>query len=469
MRPRFATLVVLAVLALVLPAARAQSPEFQAEHAELKRSLVQRMLGLAEWCHDQQLFLERDTTWRRVLAIDPENMDARKGLRYAHNRDGTWKEPAPRTVQNLNKQALLELPAKRGEAIHPFRDALLARLEKEPDAAKLSKGIHEELLQLDPDDDVVRARMGYVQDAGQWVLAETVRGKTRRGEIRTIVKAALESADPASPAPPTDAEKGWIETWGCGSTVAGVRVLGVGTQECEPLARTIAAAVKTVGALFGGEPRIPSEFNFYTAPGPARATLLGKLPNLTTEYRAFFEKAPGGGLPGTSSTLIFDADEKHRRDCAVRNALWHVLKLNYGIAQEHAWAFEGLGLYLTRELVGTRYTWSLLANPATDKQKAALLVPDSNWMNEALKILTAANAPDLGVVLNKTVGELGLPDMLVDYAFAAYLVEGHPDKVAELLRRTGAGAKIDATSREVLGLTVPALQDHLVQWMKERK
>jgi hypothetical protein len=70
----------------------------QGEAEKLRADLIQKLLGLATWCNDKELFLQRDTVWRSVLGLEPENAAARQGLRYARDAAGKWKDPAPREV-----------------------------------------------------------------------------------------------------------------------------------------------------------------------------------------------------------------------------------------------------------------------------------------------------------------------------------------------------------------------------------
>ncbi|MBI5363680.1 MAG: hypothetical protein HZA53_10915, partial [Planctomycetes bacterium] len=247
--------------------------------------------------------------------------------------------------------------------------------------------------------------------------------------------------------------------------------LGAGGPEragdCEALARKLEATVRLVSALFGVEERVPSEFTFYLAPGAARDAFLERHPAYDAERRAACAKTPGAGVPGGTNTALFESEPRRRDDCAVRNALWQLLRLDFGIDMTHGWAFEGLGLYLSRELVGSRLTWSVLARPDAEALRAGLLAPESNWMSEGLKLLTTPGAPELG--LDKPVKELAIADLVVGYVFSAYLLEGWPDRAAAFLEKTGAGKQTAETSRAVLGMSMEELKERLVRWLGERR
>src|SRR4051812_21991868 len=98
-------------------ASAAYSEEMQRVRAAARAVLVKGLLDLAAWCNSKELYLERDHVYARVIELESDNLDARKGLRYARNPDGSWKDPAPREMKNRNPKALEELPAKRAESV----------------------------------------------------------------------------------------------------------------------------------------------------------------------------------------------------------------------------------------------------------------------------------------------------------------------------------------------------------------
>src|SRR3954471_2128713 len=100
--------------------------ELRAAHKDL---FIRGLLDLAAWCTENELYLERDNLYHRVIELEPDNLEARKGLRYARNPDGSWKEPAPRAAKNRNDRALAQLSSRRGETLRPYCDALLDDIE----------------------------------------------------------------------------------------------------------------------------------------------------------------------------------------------------------------------------------------------------------------------------------------------------------------------------------------------------
>lgn len=449
---------------------RAGDDPISLQRAAARAGAVQRLLSLAKWCSESELFLERDKVWTGVIKLDPDNQEARKGLRYSRSAEGVWREPAPREVKNRNPKALEEFPARRTEAIAPFCEAMFALLDKEKGDSSLKSSIYEDILALDPDDARVHTDLGEVKDDGKWCLSETAAGKKQRPEIKANVKSALEADAHFEPAE-ADAADAALAAWKCGVKTASMRVLGTGdAAACEIMARTCTAAGGLLSALFGAEMKFPRDFAIYLATAAGeREAFIEKIPIASAEERAFLEAIPGGGVPNTNKIVLFEAEAKRRMDCAVRNTIGHLLHENFRVTSHCGWVWEGAGSYLTRELVGTRLTWYILIPPGKDKLRSSLIAPESNWMNEALKILDSPGAPRLDDVMKRDVTAMGIPEMLASYALAAYVLEGRPERAADLFTRAGAGEDPAAAVEASLGIPIGELQERLKRWLKERR
>src|SRR5690606_36061384 len=132
---------------------------------------------------------------------------------------------------------------------------------------------------------------------------------------------------------------------------------------------------------------------------------------------------------------------------------------------------EGVGQYLTRELVGTRLTWfvSEAADPATASLRGKLMNPESNWIQEAYDLLATGTAVPLDDLLRRDLDRLDVPGALTGYALVAYLLEGQPTRALEFVTRAARGDDPSAIAREVLKRTPVELQERLVQWLSERR
>ncbi|MFN0009941.1 MAG: hypothetical protein ACKVXR_18770 [Planctomycetota bacterium] len=446
-----------------------------AVRAEARTSLVTRLLELAKWCNQNQLFEERDRVWRAVIALEPDNLDARKGLRYARNVDGSWKEPSPRPAKNMNAAALKDLPEKRAQAVRPFAEAILPPIQGEFVPHETRRSVLAEILSVDPDDPEARALLGEIKTEKGWVLKETVAGKTRRADIRAAVEAARAAPPGILPASATADEKKLFDKWKSGAQSGTVRVIGTGdAKACEDMANQCRITGAVFQAVLGVEPPWAEDFGMFLVAGSGeKDAFVAALPNLEDAQKDSLKKTIGGGVPGSWKIALFEPDETKRRDCGVRHALAHLLNRGFEIETAHAWIFEGLGLYLTREICGTRLTWFCtgtgVTNQAKNSPRGRLITGDVNWMNEAYTVLTREKPADLATVLGRDLTTMGIDDVLVSYALAAFLVEGRSDAIPALLKAVGEDAAPADAIRTALGMSVPELQLRLVRWLSERK
>jgi hypothetical protein len=272
--------------------------------------------------------------------------------------------------------------------------------------------------------------------------------------------------------------------WTVSARTPSVLVLGTGTQE-EALraAQAAHATAEVFRALFGCRVRHTKDFTIYLLADPAqRDPFLDGLPGLAPDERAFLAQLVGAGIPRTGDTGQWDAQIERRLDGAVRHTLGGFLRDEYGITTDHAWAWEGIGIYLTREIVGTRLTW-YVRGTVRDEQRTTtveeqrrdaelrtrLLGAGANWMNDALVLLRGESAPDLGKVMRRDVNTMIVSEMLVSYALSAYLLEGRPGELPELLHRVGRGEPPEEAVGAALGMTIPELKARLVRWLGERR
>jgi len=460
-----------ALVPLFLPAPRAGPDALDLARASARTELVARLLTHAAWSQENELYAERNRAWGRVIAIDADNPDARKGLRFARNADGSWKEPAPRPAKNRNAKAEAEIPARRAEVVGPFREAMLALIEKERPSSDLRRAMLDEVLGTDPDDAVVRDLLGEARTEAGWVLKETAVGKERRAAIRAAALKAGDASVPLERVEETALEKGLGAQWTCAVGTGSVRVLATtDAGEGDKIARACAAVPGVVAEALGRPVKLAEPYTVYVLGPAGRDAFVDAWPGLQPDERERLKGWAGGGIPRAVATAVWDADPRKRLDCASLHAIVHALRAAVGIGPEHGWALEGLGLYLNREVCGTRFAW--FTGAALDKKNkltTRLVQADANWMNEAFVLLSGPGRPDLEAGMEKDVSQVGVAEMLASYALAAYLLEGRPAEAPVLLERIASGTKPVAAIREVLGMSVHELQERLVRWLSERK
>ena len=99
-------------------------------------------------------------------------------------------------------------------------------------------------------------------------------------------------------------------------------------------------------------------------------------------------------------------------------------------------------------------------------------------MDEAhLKLTSEVGKGRLAATLSKGVDQMDAVDLLVAYAFSAYLLEARPDALRSILESVGHGPfaadgagspAVDVVPDE-LGLGLDELEAHLVRWLSERR
>jgi hypothetical protein len=433
---------------------------------------VKGLLDLAAWCSDNELFLERDNLYHQVIDLEPDNLDARKGLRYARNPDGSWKEPAPRAVKNRSERALAEMPAKRGETMRPYCDSLLDFVERVHADVPVKQEVIDEVSTTDPDNPRLHQWFGDVQVEGRWMAAESAAGKKRRAEIATIVKDAQQSLPAAVAATDTTGPKGTDRKWKVALESAHVRVLAdLPEAECAELARSCEVAARVVHALLDSPIDFADKYTIYGFTKPEdKDSFAGKLKEFTVEGRALMLSRPIAGLDGTNDVLLSGADSAKRRDGAVRYMIARILNRAFGAEDRQGWLADGIGSYVTREVCGTRSTWFVLGTSSKDQAALAsrMSAPSANWLDEAFKLLQGPKAIRLDSVVTLNLRSMRVEDMLCGHALATFFLEGHASEVAELLKRIGAGGTSPEAIQAMLGTTMEELRTRAVRWLRER-
>jgi hypothetical protein len=452
--------------------APAAAPAAEAEIATARTALIARLVEVAAWCHKVELFEERDKLYEQILVLDPKNIDAHKGLGHSRSTDGTWKESKRHVYKNRSTKFLPDLPAKRAEAMKPFSDRMIALATAATDAAVRAAYVAA-VTAIDPNDPTLHAWQGDEKDGERWVLPETVRAREQRAKIKALVRGAMDGAPPATPEQPIDSDPVPEFPWKSGVTTGFVRVLTTGSEEdAKTLARTCTAAGTLVQALFGKECQFPTKYTFYLVDPAQKVALLAKLEGYDDEDRARIGKLEGTGLWRRQDVALWTGDKARTLDMSLRHTLSKLLNRGVGLTPTCGWVWEGFGLYLTREITGTRLTWFVAADSATAKAaslQARLLAQDANWMNEALTLLSGPDAPSIADVMKRDLAKLEVRDVITAYALAAYLLEARPEQVTDLVRRSCNGEDPEAIVQKVLSMSTDQLSQRLARWLSERK
>ena len=453
-----------------------QEGEFERRLAAARGELVTRLEGYSGWCQGKNLFNERRKTCELLLELEPDHAEARKALGFARDKSGAWKAPEkPKAFKDFDRKALEEAPERWRETVGGYVAAMTALLEGPGLAPEQRERAGREALRFAPDDPRVHELLGEVPGEKGWVLPETARAKLQRGVLRDHVASALEGAPPASPVPLTERERKiplHLEA------VATARLRVVGTASVEELqltAQAVQALEYLAQKVLASRYSLPGDTTVFLLSDPAHLPkFLEHHPAIQPEQRAYYQSLEGGGIQGTADFAFWTGDTQRRIDGIVRLVLGYWLSGAYQIHVDVGWVYEGFGLFLTRSLVRTRMTWlaqpSKVLAPSQDlalRQK--LIDPETNWMDEALRLLQEERAPALGELFSKGASDLTTEDVLFAYALATYLLEAQAERVPLMLDRIGKGIARSQAFQEAVSLDLGAFQPHFRRWLEERR
>lgn len=478
------TLVVLALQPCAFAGPREE--DFEAERAGAARELLTGLTEYAEWCSDKKLWVERNRALEAVLALDPANLAAKRGLGWVQVADGVW-EPAKdrKPPKNYDPGALKEAPERYAAAVRPWRERLMALVEQH--AATLTpfqrESVYAELLSVDPDDAYARGARGEVKGPRGWVLEKTLVAKARRAEVRALVQGALAAVPAPVDVEPEAQDLNYQVPWRASVGTDRVRVFTTGERaEALRAVQVLHASRDVFDGLLGVHVDLGEVLRVYLLCDPAsKAAFLEHIPDLSAERRAFYAQLEGTGI-GPANAAWWAPSPERRLDGIVRHVLGASLTAEFGLTVDTAWAWEGLGLYLTRELVGTRLTWyvrqtetggTVAARGVQVDWTKKLQTPGTNWMNEGYRLLRARETLGLGAVLTRPLNKLTPEDLFVAYVVGAYLIEAEAAELPNLLRTLGGKHRPaqagPAAIQGALGLGLEAFHGRLTRWLKERR
>jgi hypothetical protein len=471
---RLAGTLLLAVL--LAGGAAGQGGEFERVRAQAQSELARALEAHVEWCTGKTLFQARERALLLLLELEPDHAEARKLLGFTREKDGTWKPPAkPRPPKDFDKKLLGEADTRLAAAHGPYVERLWALLE----AGALSAAERElavaDVLRFEPDHEHVHALLGEVHDGERWVLPETLTARARREVLRELVKSAFADVLPAEEVPLSARERAFGQKWKA-VAVGPVRVVGsVPLDELRLCAQALQALERFAQGVFQVEHELPADLTVFLLADPAQKTsFIEKHPLIPSEARAYHLALEGGGVQGSADFAFWTGDAQRRIDGIVRLVLGYWLSGAFELRTDHGWVYEGFGLFLTRSLVRSRLTW--LAQPSKTLPAAEdmalrqrLLDPESNWMEEAHKVLTGGAPPRLVELVKKGASELTTEEVLLANALVTYLLEAHPGEVARMLARVGTGFSQLEALGDATGRTPAELERHLLRWMEERK
>lgn len=444
--------------------------------AALVEDLLPELLELAGECRRERLYKEMDDLYRVVLHLDPEERTARRGLKYRRVGSKGWIQSGGyRPGRNQGKADAAQWQARCDALLVPYREVLLAAIDDlPPELGPLPAWRELEALARSlPEDGHLRERLGEVEVDGRWVLVETQRARLRRKAIPDLAAACLQLAPDPTPGEIRGEERRLPLEWIASRATPRVRVLGT-TAEAE-VSHT-ARISHAVGDLFryalDADGRHREDFTIYLLTQGEKNLLLEGFGGLSPEDRAGLGPAAGGWLGRGNRLGEWDANPARRLDGAARQTLGTFMMDVFGIDGRHGWAWEGIGLYLTHELIGTRLTWFFhpegYAPAAPSGLWTRLQSEGVDWLEEAASLIDRGATSPLVYLLGRGVNGMNEVDALHAYALGAFLLEGHARRVPRLLERIGGGEHPTLVFEDELGFPLPVIEARLRRFLLER-
>ncbi|HED65273.1 MAG TPA: hypothetical protein ENJ09_06940 [Planctomycetes bacterium] len=457
-------------LAGVAGAAQVSEDTFEDRMAEARSVLLDGLRDHSSWLRGQKLFLERKGVLETIIALDPEDHEAMRALGWKKSRGGEWAPPKkPKHLRNYSESALTKAGERYLAAIEPAL-LMLRDLHADPGLSDPQRErVEQEILRVVPDDPDLRARRGEVRAGTRWVLEETMRAAYQRKKIEELVSHALATLDRPEPveAGPREASLGtWTRVL---ATPAGLVFGSVEGEELDEMGMLLQASLDIFQKLLDPRAALPQPLTVALLASPAEAAdYLERHPGLSDEDRARLVETAGTWIENDNDIAYWTDRQDARLDGVCRLLQSHLLGSSFHLGIHRPWVHEGFGLYLTERLVGTRQTWFLPVRDRDGGEKLrTALLESPEWKRIALELLDRSETPQLPALFLAKPEGFASEDLVLSYAFAAFLIEAHGDVVGGVLSDIGAGRRDRAVIEACLGRDLGQIEERFHRWLRE--
>lgn len=440
-----------------------------------------RLLDLASWARSKKLYACASHLHRGILTLDEDQPQARRALRY-FRVGGKWRQ-ALGFHEPRNHVPEGQLPALKGEfrdrlerALGPFRDGLLGRIGNPRLAVstEMKEEILRQLLCFEPDSPHLHGALDEELVGGRWLLRESARTLRGSAALRRLAQRCLEQVEALERGNFTrDELKSRLRL---SSIVRSedVRVTGTVTKgEIEQATRTAQAVGGLFEEVFGRPAHFRRGFSVLLLRKPAELADLGPLaiPRHSGVVMPRPDSPQVGGWLSYSELAEWSPDRERRLDGLARQTMGAMLMDTYGLDARHGWIWEGVGMFLVDQLVGTKRTY-FVEHPQYVLEDAdglwrTLADDGTDWLELAAERRAEGKWPGLQFLVGRPIASMRDEDLLLSYVLAAYVIQGWPDHAPSLLDRIGAGEHPVHAFESVLGWSLPQLEQRLERWLEE--
>jgi hypothetical protein len=460
MRPRGRLLAIGLVLACSLSSpARADAVADGVTTA--KKALVSQLESLATWCDGSKLAGERDRTFRLILTFEPDHARARAGLKYKRaNAKSPWVQAADyREPPDWNKGLLAEAAKRRGDVAKKWLEAGRRSLDDAsgPKAAAAREYYLETAIDLAPDEAEFRAARGDVQRDGRWLLAETVEGEKRRRELQEAVKRAAGTSQNGL----MDPDRIFNKNWKSAATAGKFNVYGrVAQKETESVAHHMEVTRAFVSGLLGaggGEPA-PTHVILFNNREDARAWIATK-----DQHKKHWPKIDAVSALWLNDTtyIAYWSSPLLRASGPVKSVTANEISMRFH-GRNRGWVHEGLAQRLCWHLLGRHGPGTVDVSgtnqlDADDEASETPLPNDVDRLGPAAATLQRDPGRRMRALLTMNLNAIRLPDSLVAYALASYLLEARPESLRPFLEASMKHDDADTICDQALGVDAETL------------
>jgi hypothetical protein len=428
--------------------------------------------ALGAWCGGQGLLRKRAAVAEALLSLDPDHEQARGWLQFKRGKHDDWVRASglPPPVDG-KPDDFPEWVARRTEVLDPLRGMLERVCDQQISARKPGRDrTLRVLVALYPGDAGLRAKRGERLVEGRWVLDETAATVEGRRRVEKWAKEALKAAAAKEPVVDRNVPGDEIK-WACSASLENVFVATTGNaKDSSALASKLVAAQRFVDAVMGRRP---------TTHPALRCDMLGNY----WDNKRYVEKCKELSAERKKDAIdsqswwrdddrlvVCDYEPAAVVDDAVRQVVNHQLSRTRRIWHAPAWLSEGLGLYLTWRLVGTRLTYFVKDTGYADEDVThEMIKPTSDWLALARKIAQKQGGPRLPILAGTPLNAMTGEDDVMAFAAATYLVECRREAVPDLFEAAASSRSIEDALTTSMGLDLESLDARFARWLEETR
>jgi hypothetical protein len=436
--------VLLVILTQQPATAPAAGAEFDKRLAKAARALVPDHLALAKKCREWKLDKQAAKEWSQVLALDPENAEARAGLGYKRV-DGVWVEPKGETPFDGSREKL--------EEVWPRRNAIAKKAVKELTPVVdygVSAGLEKrarELARLIVEYDInaagARKALGQVMTDDGWTSKADVEDAQRLA--KRIASAPVPK--PAAGPSPFEAKLGVkllkLET-------PRVRVEGtLNDSESRDVAQRAEAAWTELTEFTGlAAPKDLTTVTFllFAGKGEFEKAVDGFSKYRQEQYIAVAKSAsmawlstgPGAILGPRQPSILY-------RDSAVHYVVHHLVEGWCAPAEAPAWLREGAAFWTSSRIAKSTSTYCSAFHGTNEDARSAA---QRDWRATARAWAMDGGGPTARQAMESGLKELDMERIVKSRTLFDAFVRSRPEDLREYIRRIAAKESPEAAARE---------------------